>query len=67
MMKSIFFGLMTALALAGCATPSPQAEQFAKEQRACAELGLAPGEGAFSGCVADLDATMFGLSAVASN
>jgi hypothetical protein len=65
-MKPLFLAGTVAFLLAGCATPSPQAEQFAKEQRACAELGLAPGEEGFSGCVADLDATMFGLSAIAA-
>jgi hypothetical protein len=49
-----------ALLSAACAVPSQHAVQLAQEQKACAEMGIAPGSnGAFSTCVGNLDATMF--------
>jgi|GEM_PF-2946532 len=46
--------------LAGCGTPSADAIQsanqgaWAQASLACADVGIAPGSGAFSQCVADL-------------
>jgi hypothetical protein len=48
-----------ALLAAACASPSRSSVQLAQEQNACAEVGIAPGSGAFRRCVGDLDATMF--------
>jgi len=62
----ILFATLLTCTVAACASPSPQREQFAKEQTACARLGIDPGTPAFSQCVANLDATMFDLSAVAA-
>ncbi len=64
-MRLICAVVLLAVGLAACAGESPQEMQFAKEQRACGELGLDPGEPLFSDCVADLDATMFGLNSAA--
>jgi hypothetical protein len=50
------------LAITACASPGPNQLQVAKEQHACAELGLAPGSAAFSNCFANLDATLFALN-----
>jgi hypothetical protein len=44
---------------AACASPSANTVQLAQERHSCAELGIAPGSGAFGQCVANLDATMF--------
>ena len=46
--------------LCGCAG-GYQAQQFAKEKQACAELGLDPATPAFAQCAGNLDATMFAL------
>ena len=47
------------LLCAACAGPTQSQVQFAQERHACAELGLDPGSSGFSGCVTNLDATMF--------
>jgi hypothetical protein len=52
---------MAALAtlIAACSTGGYHEKQFAQEQSACAQLGLAPGTAAFNQCVGNLDASMF--------
>ena len=56
-----------ALLSAACAAPTQHAVQLAQEQKACAEMGIAPGSGgAFSTCVGNLDATMFQASDAAA-
>jgi hypothetical protein len=55
-------GLLTA----ACASPGQNAVQTAQERHACANLGIDPGSDAFSGCVANLDATMFEINNAAT-
>ncbi len=45
--------------LGACASPGQGQIQLAQERQACADIGVAPGSGAFSTCVGNLDATMF--------
>jgi hypothetical protein len=50
---------VTASALAACAaSPGPDQVSLAKNQRACAAVGVAPGSGRFSRCVTDLNQTL---------
>jgi hypothetical protein len=52
---------------AACASPSANTAQLAQERHSCAEMGIAPGsQGAYSQCVASLDATMFETNDVAA-
>lgn len=62
----VLLALGVLLAVAACAAPGNHAVQFAQEQHACAELGLAPGTTAFTSCVSNLDATMFELDNTAA-
>jgi hypothetical protein len=52
--------MVAALAtLAACAAPGENALQMAREDHACAELGLSPGSSEFASCVGNLDATAY--------
>jgi hypothetical protein len=55
------FGFIAALAvtLAACAAPGENARQMAREDHACAELGLTPGSAVFNSCVGNLDASLY--------
>ena len=65
-MTRILIVLGAAAALSACANqPSAPAEtHLAQEQRACAEIGVAPGDATYPQCVANLDATLFGINKI---
>ena len=58
--------LGAAAALSACATQpmDPAETHLAQEQRACAEIGVAPGDAVYPQCVANLDATLFGINKI---
>ena len=65
-MIRILILLGAAAALSACANqPTDPAEtHLAQEQRACAEIGVAPGDAAYPQCVANLDAALFGVDKI---
>jgi len=48
----------SAVLFSACESSDNDAMQMARERAACADVGIAPGSGSFSQCVADLDATI---------
>ena len=60
----ILLGALGALtACAGQPSASPDSH-LAQEQRACAEIGVAPGDSAYPSCVGTLEAALFGLDKI---
>jgi len=58
-MARLIWAIAALTALAACTTPGENARQMAREDQACAELGLAPGSSGFASCVGNLDATIY--------
>jgi hypothetical protein len=67
-MSRLLITLGTAAILSACAQqPSvPDETHLAQEQRACAEIGVAPGDAAYPRCIANLEAALFGLDKIPS-
>ena len=58
MARTLFCLVGTALLLAACSTASPT-RTASREERACAEIGIAPGDANYSGCVSMLEASAY--------
>lgn len=58
-MNRILWGILGAAMLAACSAPAPDTSRFAREDRACAEIGVARGDPDYAYCVGNLDAALY--------
>lgn len=59
MIRMIFCTILGTAILSACSTPTPDTARFAREDRACAEIGIARGDAGYADCVGNLDAALY--------